>query len=130
MIPEDISSHLHYDEQVAIETYVLRNFVHLLRDEERAVLDGGLSRWWDENLERMHEWGARARSATVAPPWEPPPFEAGHVEQVRSIVRRLRSEHPDLEFARCHHCERIVRTPDDPVCPWCRTPTPAARPMR
>jgi rubrerythrin len=128
MIPEDISSHLHYDEQVAIETYVLRNFAHLLSDEERAVLDGGLARWWDENLERMHEWGARARSATVAPPWEPAPFDEPHAEQVRAIVRRLRADHPALEFARCHHCGRIVRGPADPVCPWCRTPFPTSPP--
>ena len=26
MTSEDIGSHLHYDEQVAIETYVLRNY--------------------------------------------------------------------------------------------------------
>ena len=129
MIPEDFSAHLHYDEQVAIETYVLRNFAHLLRDEERAILGGGLERWWDENLERMHEWGAHARSSlTTAPPWEPAPFEAAHVEQVRGIVRRLRADHPDLALARCHHCERIVRGPADPVCPWCRTPNPTSSP--
>jgi len=42
MTPEDIGSHLHYDEQVATETYVLRNYAHLLTDAERATLDGGL----------------------------------------------------------------------------------------
>ena len=124
MIPEDISSHLHYDEQVAIETYVLRNFTHLLSDEERAVLDGGLSRWWEENLERMHEWGAHARASTVAPPWEPAPFDGEHAEQVRSIVRRLRADQPGLKILRCSKCARIGRGPQDSRCPWCRTTDP------
>lgn len=126
MIPEDIGSHLHYDEQVAIETYVLRNFPQFLGDEERAVLDGGLARWWEENLERMHEWGARARASTVAPPWEPVPFDDAHAEQVRAIVRRLRAAHPELSILRCARCGRIGRGPDDPRCPWCHAPTPGA----
>lgn len=120
MIPEDIGSHLHYDEQVAIETYILRNFPHLLTDEERAVLDGGLARWWEENLERMHEWGARARASTVAPPWEPATFDDTHAEHVRAIVRRLRADHPDLVIPRCLRCGRIGRGPADSRCPWCR----------
>jgi hypothetical protein len=40
MTNEDIGTHLHYDEEVATETYVLRNYAHLLTDEERAILDG------------------------------------------------------------------------------------------
>jgi rubrerythrin len=120
MIPEDIGTHLHYDEQVAIETYVLRNFAHLLTETERAELDGGLARWWEENLERMHEWGARARASTVAPPWEPATFDEAHAAQVRAIVRRLRADHPDLVILRCARCGRIGRGPDDPRCPWCR----------
>lgn len=120
MTPEDIGSHLHYDEQVASESYVLRNFPHLLSDEERAVLDDGLGRWWEENLERMHEWGARARASTVAPPWEPAPFDGAHAEQVRAIVRRLRAEHAELSMLRCARCGRIGRGPDDLRCPWCR----------
>jgi len=120
MIPEDIRSHFHYDEQVAVETYVLRNFAHLLSDEERAVLDGGLGRWWEDNLERMHEWGARARASTVAPPWEPVPFDETHAEQVRVIVRRLQRDHGDaIAIARCPRCDKVGRTPADAACPWC-----------
>ena len=51
MPQEDV--HLHYDEQIATETYVLRNYAHLLTEEERAILDNGLQAWWEENLERM-----------------------------------------------------------------------------
>ena len=126
MIPEDIGSHLHYDEQVAIETYILRNFPHLLTDEERSVLDGGLARWWEENLERMHEWGARARASTVAPPWEPATFDDAPAEQARAIVRRLRADHPDLQILRCARCGRIGRGPTDPRCPWCRASAPVS----
>src|SRR3982751_550081 len=69
MPQEDV--HLHYDEQIATETYVLRNYAHLLTDEERATLDGGLQAWWEENLERMHEWGAKLRFWKEPPPWLP-----------------------------------------------------------
>lgn len=121
MNQEDIGSHLHYDEQVAIETYVLRNFQHLLTESERAVLEGGLAHWWAENLERMHEWGARARFAPVAPPWEPAPFDAAHAEQVLGIVRRLQADHGDeLRILRCTRCARVGRGPGDAFCPWCR----------
>jgi hypothetical protein len=120
MIPEDIGSHLHYDEQVAIETYVLRNFPHLLTDAERAVLDGGLAHWWEENLERMHEWGARARVSHTAPPWEPAPFDEAHAAQVRAIVRRLQADHGDaIAIARCPRCGRVGRSPADAKCAWC-----------
>ena len=124
MIPEDIGSHLHYDEQVAIENYVLRNFAHLLRDDERAELDGGLSRWWDENLERMHEWGAHARSATVAPPWEPASLDAAHAAKVGAIVQRLRADHPEIAILRCARCGRIGRGSTDGRCPWCLATDP------
>jgi hypothetical protein len=121
MNQEDIGSHLHYDEQVAIETYVLRNCQHLLTDPERAILEGGLAQWWAENLERMHEWGARTRVALVAPPWEPAPFDAAHAEQVRGIVRRLQADHgEDLQMLRCARCSRVGRGPGDAFCPWCR----------
>jgi hypothetical protein len=117
---EDLGSHLHYDEQVAVETYLLRNFRDLLTPAELEALDGGLTAWWDENLEQMHEWGAHARSATVAPPWEPIPFDATHVATARAIVARLREAHgAAVEPARCPRCAKILRGPDDPVCPWC-----------
>lgn len=117
---EDLRSHLHYDEQVAIETYVLRNFRTLLTADELARLDGGLARWWDENLERMHEWGARARASTTAPPWQPAPFDAAHAAEARAIVARLRASHgAAIEIARCAHCARVQRGPDAASCPWC-----------
>ena len=120
MTSEDIGSHLHYDEQVAIETYVLRNYPQLLTDPERAILDGGLEHWWEQNLERMHEWGARARMRTVAPPWEPAPFDTRHAEQVRAIVHRLRADHgAAIRIRRCSRCNRIGRGPADSQCPWC-----------
>ena len=124
MTNEDIGSHLHYDEQVAIETYVLRNFAHLLSDEERAILDGGLAQWWAENLERMHEWGARARKLLPAlPPWEPAPFDQAHAEQMRTIVARLRATHGDkITLHRCPQCSRIGRGAGDVRCPWCLAP--------
>jgi hypothetical protein len=121
MTSEDIGSHLHYDEQVAIETYVLRNYAHLLTEAERAILDGGLDHWWEQNLERMHEWGARARMRTAAPPWEPAPFDTRHAEQVAAIVRRLRADHGGaIQLRRCSRCNRIGRAPTDSQCPWCR----------
>lgn len=121
MTQEDIGSHLHYDEQVALENYVLRNYAHLLSDEERAILDGGLAQWWDENLERMHEWGARTRVSRVAPPWEPAPLDSAHVETVRSIVKQLQATHGDkIRIVPCPTCSRIIRGPDDAMCPWCR----------
>lgn len=121
-MPEDLGSHLHYDEQVAVETYVLRNFRSLLTPAELAALDGGLARWWDENLERMHEWGAHARVAHVAPPWEPVPFAAAHLAEARAIVARLRATHgAAVEPARCPACRRVLRAPDAAVCPWCLT---------
>lgn len=121
MIPEELGSHLHYDEQVAIENYVLRNYVHLLRPDERAAMESGLARWWDENLEQMHEWGAKARTKLVdAPPYEPAPFDEGHARQVTAIVARLRADHPDaIRIRRCAVCGRVARKPDDTQCPWC-----------
>ena len=124
---EDLGAHLHYDEQLAIETYVLRNFPHLLSDDERATLDGGLARWWDDNLERMKEWGAHARVVPVAPPWEPAPFAAAHVADARAIVARLRAVHGSaVEPLRCAACHRVVRGPEAGVCPWCLAPVRAA----
>jgi hypothetical protein len=124
MTDEDIGTHLHYDEQVATEAYVLRNFRHLLTDEERATLDDGLAQWWAENLERMHEWGARARKLLPAvPPWEPAPFDTAHAEQVRTIVARLRAVHgAAIAIPRCPKCSRIGRAADDAQCPWCLAP--------
>jgi len=125
MTAEDIGSHLHYDEDVAIETYVLRNYADLLSADERAILDGGLAQWWAQNLERMHEWGAAARVKPVAPPWEPAPFDAEHALQVRAIVQRLRADHGDaIRLLRCAHCARIGRGPADAQCPWCRATGP------
>ena len=121
MNAEDIGSHLHYDEQVAIETYVLRNYSHLLTDAERAILDAGLAQWWADTLERMHEWGATARVRHVAPPFEPVPFDAAHAGQVAAIVRRLRADHgEEIQILRCSTCGRIGRGPADAQCPWCR----------
>lgn len=117
---EDLGSHLHYDEQVAFETYVLRNSRALLTPAELEALDGGLALWWDENLEQMHEWGARARASTVAPPWQPVPFDEAHVASARAIVQRLRAAHGTaVEPVRCARCAKVLRGPDDPVCPWC-----------
>jgi hypothetical protein len=123
MTNEDIGTHLHYDEQVATETYVLRNYAHLLTDEERAILDGGLAHWWEQNLERMHEWGARARKLLPqVPAWEPAPFDEAHAAQVRAIVQRLQATHGDqIQLARCPTCGKIGRGPTDNQCPWCRT---------
>ena len=123
MTQEDIGSHLHYDEQVATETYVLRNYAHLLTDEERAILDGGLAHWWEQNLERMHEWGARARKLLPqTPPWEPAPFDETHADEVKTIVQRLQATHGDgIWLARCPTCSRIGRSPEDSQCPWCLT---------
>ena len=123
MTPEDIGSHLHYDEQVATETYVLRNYAHLLTDEERAILDGGLAHWWEQNLERMHEWGARARKLLPqTPPWEPAPFDEKHAAEVKAIVQRLQATHGvQIQLARCPACSKIGRGPEDSQCPWCLT---------
>ena len=123
MTNEDIGSHLHYDEQVATETYVLRNYAHLLTDEERATLDGGLAHWWEQNLERMHEWGARSRQQlTRVVPWEPEPVDQQHAAQVRAIVQRLQQTHGDeIWLSRCPTCDRIGRTAQDDQCPWCLT---------
>lgn len=121
MTPEDLGSHLHYDEQVATETYVLRNYAHQLTDEERAIMDGGLAHWWEENLERMHEWGARARKLLPeVPAWEPAPLDKAHAAQVSAIVQRLQAAHGDkIRISRCAKCNRIGRGPDDTQCPWC-----------
>ena len=120
MPQEDV--HLHYDEQVAIETYVLRNYSHLLTDEERATLDGGLQAWWEENLERMHEWGAKLRFWKEPPAWQPAPIDQRHYAQVQAIVQRLQKDHgAKIELARCPKCNRIGRGPTDSQCPWCRT---------
>jgi hypothetical protein len=117
---EDLGSHLHYDEQVAVETYLLRNFRPLLSAAELALLDGGLARWWEENLERMHEWGAHARAATVAPPWQPAPFDEAHAAEARGIVERLRAVHgAAVDPARCGRCARVLRGPGATRCPWC-----------
>jgi hypothetical protein len=128
---DELRSHLHYDEQLAVEFYVLRHYRHLLTDEERATLDAGLARWWERLLERMHEWGAHARMATVAPPWQPLPLDAGHAEEGRAIVARLRATHGDaMAIARCAHCTRVLRDPAVGMCPWCgletRPPAPVA----
>jgi hypothetical protein len=121
MSKEDIGTHLHYDEQVATETYVLRNYSHLLTDAERATLDGGLAHWWEQNLERMHEWGARARKLLPeVPAWEPAPFDQAHAAEVKAIVQRLQATHGDaIRPARCPKCDRIGRTASDEQCPWC-----------
>ncbi|MEP7027086.1 MAG: hypothetical protein ABI960_00690 [Candidatus Eisenbacteria bacterium] len=121
MTPEDIGSHLHYDEQVALEAYVLRNYSQLLVSEERALMDGGLAQWWETNLERMHEWGARARKLLPeVPAWEPAPFDQSHAAQVSAIVQRLQAAHGgELRITRCAKCSRIGREPDDAQCPWC-----------
>jgi hypothetical protein len=121
MNQEDIGSHLHYDEQIALENYVLRNYKHLLTEDERALMDGGLEHWWELNLERMHEWGARTRVSNVPPPWVPEPVDRVHAETVRAIVRGLQSEHGGrIRIVNCPTCSRIVRGPDDVQCPWCR----------
>jgi hypothetical protein len=121
MTNEDIGTKLHYDEQVALETNVLRNYKHLLTDEERVILDGGLEHWWDQNLERMHEWGAHMRSSTVALPWVPEPVDQVHAATVRAIVQRLQKDHAgEIRIVRCSKCDRIVRGPSDTHCPWCR----------
>jgi rubrerythrin len=120
MMPEEIGSHLHYDEEVAIENYVLRNYTQLLNDAERLAMESGLDHWWSQNLERMHEWGAHARTKTTAPPWEPAPIDAAHAEQVSAIVRRLRAEHgTEIRIRRCGVCGRVARRPTDEQCPWC-----------
>jgi rubrerythrin len=121
MLPDELSSHLHYDERVAIENYVLRNYVHLLSEGERQTMESGLAQWWDTNLEQMHEWGAKARTKlTAPPPYEPAPFDERHANQVTAIVTRLRAEHPDtIRIRRCGVCGRVARRPDDTQCPWC-----------
>ena len=121
MLPEELGSHLHYDEQVAIENYVLRNYAHLLSAEDRAAMENGLALWWANNLEQMHEWGAKARTKLVAvPPYEPAPFDEGHARQVTDIVARLRAAHPEaIRIRRCAVCGRVARKPDDSQCPWC-----------
>ena len=117
---EDLGSHLHYDEQVAVETYLLRNFRALLTAGELGLLDDGLARWWEENLECMHEWGAHARSATIAPPWEPAPFDQAHAAEARAIAARLRATHGTaVDPARCAYCRRVLRGPGAATCPWC-----------
>jgi hypothetical protein len=122
MTNEDIGSHLHYDEQVATETYVLRNYAHLLTDAERAELDGGLSHWWEHNLERMHEWGAKLRFWKEPPAWKPEPVDEAHYARVQAIVQRLQATHGDeIWLARCPKCNRIGRTAQDDQCPWCLT---------
>ena len=122
MTNEDIGSHLHYDEQVATETYVLRNYAHLLTDAERAELDGGLSHWWEHNLERMHEWGAKLRFWKEPPAWKPEPVDEAHYAQVQAIVQRLQATHGDeIWLSRCPKCNRIGRTAQDDQCPWCLT---------
>jgi hypothetical protein len=69
----------------------------------------------------MHEWGARTRVSTVAPPWEPAPLDLAHAETVRAIVGRLQAGHGDkIRILRCPRCSRIARGPDDAQCPWCR----------
>jgi hypothetical protein len=121
MTPEDIGSHLHYDEQVAIENYVLRNYAHWLTESERSAMENGLALWWSGNLERMHEWGAKTRTRSVAPPWEPAPFDPAHADQVGAIVRRLRTEHGEhIRIRRCGACDRVARGPEEEQCPWCR----------
>jgi rubrerythrin len=121
MIPEELGSHLHYDERIAIENYVLRNYAHLLSEDERAAMESGLARWWDENLEQMHEWGAKTRTKLRdAPPYEPAPFDESHARQVTAIVDRLRVDHPDeIRIRRCAVCGRVARKPTDERCPWC-----------
>ena len=121
MLPEELRSHLHYDEQVAVENYILRNYARLLSDEERVAMENGLDAWWSENLEQMHEWGARARTKLVnAPPYEPAPFDESHARQVTAIVTRLRVDHPEtIRIRRCAVCGRVARRPDDEQCPWC-----------
>jgi hypothetical protein len=118
MPQEDV--HLNYDEQIALETYVLRNYAHLLTPEERATLDGGLEAWWAENLERMHEWGAKLRFWKEPPPWQPAPIDQQHYAQLQAIVKRLQAAHGDeIRVAHCPKCGRIGRTPADDQCPWC-----------
>jgi len=101
---------------------VLRNYAHLLTDDERATLDGGLQAWWEENLERMHEWGAKLRFWKEPPPWQPAPIDQAHYAQVQAIVKRLQQTHGEsIWLARCPTCSRIGRTPEDEQCPWCLT---------
>jgi len=117
---DELRSHLHYDEQLAVEFYVLRHYRHLLTAAERAALDGGISHWWEKSLEHMHEWGARARMVTVAPPWDPLPLDPRHVEQARAIVARLRTTHGDaIVIARCARCRHVLRDAVVATCPWC-----------
>jgi len=124
MMSDELRTHLHYDEQLAIEFYVLRHYRHLLTDEERTALDAGLARWWDRILEHMHEWGAHARAATVAPPWEPLPLDPAHAEQARAVVARLRAKHGEaITIARCGKCQRVLRDAAIATCPWCGAPT-------
>jgi hypothetical protein len=123
---DELRSHLHYDEQLAIEFHVLRHYRHLLTEAESAALDAGLSRWWERLLEHMHEWGAHARMASVAPPWEPLPLDPGHVETARAILARLRAAHGDaITIARCPHCKRVVRDSAVATCTWCGEPARA-----
>jgi hypothetical protein len=120
MSAEDLGTHLHYNEQVAIETYLLRNYPHLLREEERIAMETGYARWWSDNLDRMNVWGARTRVRPVAPPWEPAPFDPTLAERVEAIVRRLRAEHGDaIRIRRCDGCGKVARGPDDAQCLWC-----------
>jgi len=122
---DDLRNHLHYDEELAVEFYVLRHYRHLLTDVERATLDEGLAHWWDDSREQMHEWGAHARAASVAPPWEPLPLDPRHVAFARSVVARLRAEHGDaIAIARCVACTRVLRSPEALACPWCGRPVP------
>ncbi len=128
---DELRSHLHYDEQLAVEFYILRHYRHLLTHEEQAALDTGLERWWAQLLERMHEWGAHARSAAVAPPWQPLPLDSQHAAEGRAAVARLRATHGEaIRIARCAHCTRVVRDPAVATCPWCgletRPEAPAA----
>ena len=117
---DELRAHLHYDEQLAVEFYVLRHYRHLLTDAESAALDTGLAHWWDRLLEHMHEWGAHARVAAIAPPWEPLPLDPDHAEQARAIVARLRATHGDaIAIARCARCQRVLRDPAVATCPWC-----------
>jgi len=126
---DELRSHLHYDETLAVEFYILRHYRHLLTDEERATLDDGLARWWERLLEHMHEWGAHARSASVAPPWQPLPLDPRHAAEGRAAVDRLRKTYGEaIRIARCVQCTRILRDPNVATCPWCgletRPPVP------
>jgi ssDNA-binding Zn-finger/Zn-ribbon topoisomerase 1 len=112
---------MHYDEEVALNNYILQHYGHLMTQLESRFIkaiqaEEKAKNSEDDRLRSLirRRWG-RFDDAEVAQA-----LEAGAGPFICGVRERLFREKGEfIVINRCPECDRIVRTPSARQCFWC-----------